>query len=391
MRRLRLRRLVILSVAGLLFALLNVPAALAQPANDDFDTPTVISALPFTDSISTVDATTAGDDPFCNSSEHTVWYSFTPTQDMQIRADTFGSDYDTNLGVFTGSRGNLSQVACAFFPPQVTFTAAADTTYFFMVGSTFGVPGGNLVFNLTGPPANDELGGATPLTLNTPVTQDTTLATSAPTDPTDCTFGPTHNTVWFSFTPTVSQPLNLDRDGSSYTGVSSVLTDLGSGPVLIACGSRFQNGLRFDATAGRTYFFMDSGSFEGGGQLRLTLSPGIIMTVTADEAGTVSRSGTAVVSGTLACNPASPPQGGAGSPTLDIELRQKISKTLVIEGSNRLEIPCPTTPTAWSVTIIGDNGPFRKGRAEVFVSGHGCDQVGCANPEVRQSVRLNWE
>jgi hypothetical protein len=120
MRRLRLRRLVILSVAGLLFALLNVPAALAQPANDDFDTPTVISALPFTDSISTVDATTAGDDPFCNSSEHTVWYSFTPTRDMQIRADTFGSDYDTNLGVFTGSRGNLSQVACAFFPPQVT-------------------------------------------------------------------------------------------------------------------------------------------------------------------------------------------------------------------------------------------------------------------------------
>jgi hypothetical protein len=389
MRRRRLRRLVILGVAGLLFALLNVPAALAQPANDDFDTPTVISALPFADSISTVDATTAGDDPFCNSSEHTVWYSFTPTRDMQIRADTSSSDYDTNLGVFTGSRGNLNQVACAFFPPQVTFNAAANTTYFFMVGSTFGVPGGNLVFNLTGPPANDELGGATPLTLNTPVTQDTTLATSAPTDPTGCVFGATHNTVWFSFTATASQPLNLDRSGSNYGGRSAVLTDLGSGPVLIGCG--FGDGLRFDATAGRTYFFMDSGFEEGGGQLQLTLRPGIIMTVTADQTGTVSRSGTAVVSGTLACNPASPPQGGAGPPTLDIELRQKISKTLVIQGHNFLEIPCPTTPTAWSVTIIGDNGPFRKGRAEVFVSGHGCDQVGCANPEVRQSVRLNWE
>jgi hypothetical protein len=271
-------------------------------------------------------------------------------------------------------------------PCQVTFNAAANTTYFFMVGSTFGVPGGNLVFNLTGPPANDELGGAAPLTLNTPVTQDTTLATSAPTDPTDCVFGATHNTVWFSFTATASEPLNLDRSGSNYGGRSAVLTDLGSGPVLIGCG--FGAGLRFDATAGRTYFFMDSGFEEGGGQLQLTLRPGIIMTVTADPTGTVSRSGTAVVSGTLACNPASPPQGGAGSPTLDIELRQKISKTLVIQGHNFLEIPCPTTPTAWSVTIIGDNGPFRKGRAEVFVSGHGCDQVGCANPEVRQSVRL---
>jgi hypothetical protein len=389
MRQLRLRRLVVVSVAGLLFALLNVPAALAQPANDDFDTPTVIGALPFTDSISTVDATVAADDPFCNSSEHTVWYSFTPTQDGPIRADTFGSDYDTNLAVYVGSRGALSEIACAFFPSQVTFAAAADTTYFFMVGSTFGVPGGTLVFNVAGPPANDEIGGAAPLTLNTTVTQDTTLATSSPTDPTNCTFGPTHTTVWFSFTPAESRSLTLDRSGSSYSGRLSVLTDLGSGPVVIACG--FGDGVRFDATAGRTYFFMDSGFTEGGGQLQLTLRPGIVMTVTADPAGTVSRSGTAVVSGTLACNPASPPQGGAGSPTLDVVLRQRISKTLVIQGSNFLEIPCPTTPTAWSVTIIGDNGPFRKGRAEVFVTGFACDPVACASTELRQSIRLNWE
>jgi hypothetical protein len=508
MRRPRLRRLVVVSVAALLFALLNVPEALAQPANDDFDSATVISALPFTDSISTADATaaaddpsctgntfsvwysftptrdtpiradtagsdyatalgvytgsrgalsevacepfggqvaftasasttyffmvagafggpggnlvfrvnppppnddfdsptvapalpftdseftggatTAADDPSCAGNEHTVWYSFTPTRDMPIRADTAGSDYTTSLGVYTGSRGALSEVACQSSPARVIFSATADTTYFFMVA---GVPGGTLVFNVTeGPPPNDEIGGATPLTLNTPVTQDTTLATSSPTDPTDCVFGQTHNTVWFSFTPAVSQPLTLDRSGSSYSGRLAVLTDLGSGPVLIACGSG--DGVRFDATAGRTYFFMDSGFNEGGGQLQLTLRPGIVMTVVADQTGTVSRSGTAVVSGTLACNPASPPQGGAGSPTLDIVLRQKISKTLVIAGHNFLEIPCPTTPTAWSVTIIGDNGPFRKGRAEVFVTGLACDQVACASPEVRQSIRLDWE
>jgi hypothetical protein len=387
MRRLRLRRLVVLGVAGLLFALLNVPAALAQPANDDFDSATVIGALPFTDSISTVDATAAADDPSCTSNEHSVWYSFTPTHDTPIRADTAGSDYGTALGVYTGSRGALSEVACASSPARVVFSATADTTYFFMVA---GAPGGTLVFNVTeGPPANDEIGGATPLTLNTTITQDTTFATAAPTDPTDCVFGPTHNTVWFSFTPAVSQPLTLDRSSSNYSGRLAVLTDLGSGPVLIACG--FGSGVRFDATAGRTYFFMDSGFNEGGGQLQLTLRPGIVMTVVADQTGTVSRSGTAVVSGTLACNPASPPQGGAGSPTLDIVLRQRISKTLVIQGSNFLEIPCPTTPTAWSVTIVGDNGPFRKGRAEVFVTGFACDPVACASVEVRQSIRLNWE
>jgi hypothetical protein len=240
-------------------------------------------------------------------------------------------------------------------------------------------------------PANDELSGATALTLNTPVTQDTTLATAAPSDPTDCTFGPTHNTVWFSFTPTVSQPLNLDRSGSNYEGVVSVLTDLGSGPAVIACGFRFAAGLRFDATGGRTYYFMDSAESEGGGQLRLTLSPGIAMTVVVNPTGTVSRSGTAVVSGTLACNPGVGVDPNREAPTLRIVLRQRISKTLVIQGSENLRIPCPTTPTAWDATIIGDNGPFRKGQAEVFATGTACDALGCATPEVRQAVRLEWE
>src|SRR6266545_3924344 len=91
MRRPHIRRLVVVSVAGLLLALLHASAALAQPANDDFDSATVIAALPFSDSISTADATTAGDDPSCTGNEHTVWYAFTPTQDGIIMADTVGS------------------------------------------------------------------------------------------------------------------------------------------------------------------------------------------------------------------------------------------------------------------------------------------------------------
>jgi hypothetical protein len=55
--------------------------------------------------------------------------------------------------VYTGSRGALSEVACASSPPEVTFNASANTTYFFMVASAAGGPGGTLVFQVSeGPP-----------------------------------------------------------------------------------------------------------------------------------------------------------------------------------------------------------------------------------------------
>jgi hypothetical protein len=357
------------------------------PTNDDIDNAAMIGGLPFTDSITTADATSAADDPSCNGNGHSVWYSFTPTRDLPVKSDTSGSDYATSLSVYTGSRGALSQVACASAPAQVSFNASANTTYFFMVASAAGGPGGNLVFNVTeGPPANDEIGGAIPLTLNTTVTEDTTLATTAPTDPTQCEFEQS-STVWFSFTATQSQPINVDRSGSSYSGATYVLTDLGSGPVVIACSFRFENGVRFDASAGKTYYFMIAGGFSGGGQLQLSLRPGIVLTVVINPNGNVDRQGIAVVGGTLVCSQGIGPPFDE-SPTLAVDLRQRVSKTLVIEGTKDLRIPCPTTPTGWSATIIGSNGPFRKGQAEVLVTGSACDAIGCDTPEVRQIVTL---
>jgi hypothetical protein len=384
MRRTQIRRLAVVGVAGLLLALLNASAALAQPANDDFDSATVISALPFTDTISTVDATNPGDDPFCNGFEHTVWYAFTPTQDTPVKADTAGSDYATSLGVYTGSRGALGEVACASSPAEVAFNASANTTYFFMVA---GVPGGTLVFNVTeGPPANDEIGGATPLTLNTTITQNMALATRSATDPTTCGdfFD---NTVWFSFTTTQSQPLNLDKRGSTTRGFLALLTDLGSGPVVIACAKDsevIRPELRFDATAGRTYYVMAAAysSFEAG-ILNLTLRPAVVATVAIDQRVAVNGQGVATVTGTLACSQ------GIGGASLHVVLRQRVNRTLVIEGSRDLSnLLCPTTPANWSATIVGSNGPFFPGNGEVFVTGSVCDPVGCDTPDVHRLVRL---
>lgn len=134
--------------------------AFAQPANDDFDSATVISVLPFTDSINTMDATKAADDPYSCYGYwygHTVWYSFTPTENMRIGVDISGSDYMIFLTAYTGSRGALSQTACVWsWWPTLMYTNASQPIYF-MVGSYGSEPGGNLKLKVNAFP---------PLTIN---------------------------------------------------------------------------------------------------------------------------------------------------------------------------------------------------------------------------------
>ena len=129
------------------------------PPNDDFNSPTVIPSMPFTVSQNVTTATVAPDDPFCVSRTQTVWFAFTPTQNVRLEANTFGSNYDTTLSVYTGSRGALTQLGCnddanLSVQSRVRFNAVAGTTYFIEVSSFsfFPVSSANLVFNLVPAP-----------------------------------------------------------------------------------------------------------------------------------------------------------------------------------------------------------------------------------------------
>lgn len=134
---------------------LHSVSVLAVPTNDDFDNATVITTLPFTDNVNTSEATVASDDPlndetcgFGSIGGHTVWYQFTPTEDMRINLNTSGSDYDPNVFVYTGTRGSLARVTCNFLPTSATFDAVAGETYYFLVGPSGGEAGRNLVLEV---------------------------------------------------------------------------------------------------------------------------------------------------------------------------------------------------------------------------------------------------
>lgn len=119
--------------------------------------------LPYADSVSTSGASTEPSDPTpvtspdCGNGSRakSVWYRFTAPTTGTITADTFDSDYDTILSVYTGSCGTLTPVPgqCNDDDPfdgaqsKVLFQAPAGTTYYFMI-TAFENDGGNLTFHL---------------------------------------------------------------------------------------------------------------------------------------------------------------------------------------------------------------------------------------------------
>jgi hypothetical protein len=123
------------------------------PSNDDFNNAIQISSIPYSISYDVTNATTAPDDPSCFGNNQTVWFSYTPSTNLRLEANTFGSNYDTTLSVYSGIRGALTQIACnddsnGTVQSRVRFDATAGTTYYFMVSSLYPVNPASLTFNL---------------------------------------------------------------------------------------------------------------------------------------------------------------------------------------------------------------------------------------------------
>jgi hypothetical protein len=129
----KVHSLLAVAAAAAAFVLLQPAIASAAVPNDDFDSATVIGALPFADTVDMTQATTAADDPLLCFGEPaspfgTVWYSFTPAFSGLVRPTV---TYLANLSMYTGGRGSLTLVTCGATALEVT----AGVTYHFMLAS----------------------------------------------------------------------------------------------------------------------------------------------------------------------------------------------------------------------------------------------------------------
>ena len=137
------------------------------PSNDDFAGAIVIGSLPYTNTESTQGATEELGEPLTSSCSSetmatTVWYTFTPSTDLLMQADTFGTDFPHVGVIYSGNDlASLTPVGClglAFGAPLFNhgfdiFIASAGVTYYFQIGSCTDPAcgtGGILTFNLQG-------------------------------------------------------------------------------------------------------------------------------------------------------------------------------------------------------------------------------------------------
>jgi hypothetical protein len=146
-----------LLIAALLSGVLAGPAWAQPPANDTFENATVISSLPFSDTLDTTEATSDSDDAevvaACGVSVTTarsVWYQYTAPVDQVVVIDTSGSDYSVGVGVVTGSPGGFVAQTC--FAGSGTLFATAGVTYHFGIADIGGGTGGTLRLSVTAPP-----------------------------------------------------------------------------------------------------------------------------------------------------------------------------------------------------------------------------------------------
>lgn len=111
------RRRLVAVVAGLVLATSGAvvgaagPATGAPPGNDTIENALDLTGIPTRVVQNTREADAEAGDGRCVRGD-SVWYRFRPTTTSTARVVTVGSDYDTILAVFRGSRADRTRIAC---------------------------------------------------------------------------------------------------------------------------------------------------------------------------------------------------------------------------------------------------------------------------------------
>jgi hypothetical protein len=359
--------------------------AVTPPPNDHLSGATVVSAIPFTQTLDTTAATTDAKDAQLNAScfapatNNSVWYKYKArASDSLLVVDTTGTDYSAGVMIAEGTASSPTLDACN--PTSAEIVPAAGTTYFIMVFDDTGA-GGTLQVSIHGKgpvPANDKFAHAT-VVHSLPFTQtvDTTGATTDANDTQaneNCGAPATGHSVWYKYTA-----------GASDTAVAFGTTQSNFSPgFLVATGTKgaltmLNCGLGTVSTAvipGEAYYVMVFDPFGGpGGTLAFQAEAAPVLNTTVQYKTHVEGTGEADLKGTYNCT------NGGANPFWDISGQLvEIVGSSVATGSFDAGIgtaTCDGTDHRWTALGTPDSVSFAPGKAAALTSTALCGDLVC--------------
>lgn len=244
-------------------------------------------------------------------------------------------------------------------------------------------------------PANDTYSGRVSVTESLPFLyeQDTREATTDADDAAineNCGAPATDASVWFTYTPTADVAVVASVEKANYSAGVIVATGQPGAWSLVTCGAP---AVPWDAVAGETYTILtfdwqDDGGGNGGDLILIVeeIPPPPTVDVTVNPVGAFnSRTGEALISGTVMCTA---PEGQVVQDAgLQVELSQVVGR-FIIRGYGWEGLECDGVSRPWTVSVIGDNGLFKGGRAASVTIAYACGDFMCSDSFVEQQVHL---
>jgi hypothetical protein len=253
-----------------------VVSQLVMAQNDSFAGALVVGDLPFDGAvdIGTISVEPEEPRPSCawNTFEKTAWYAVTPAVSGVLKVHSTGSSTSTFSAVWTGPALNsLAELDCAsYYEGWINLNVTAGETYYIQTGPFVSANEGslNIHLELVTAPGNDAFSQAEPVnSIPFSFAGHNWAASTEPGEPSpSCSWNGANNTVWFSFTPAVSQSYNLTLPeafgynvvavyaGQSLENLSEIgcRTDLG------------YNHLAVHLEAGETYYYQVGSHYDFG-------------------------------------------------------------------------------------------------------------------------------
>ena len=263
--KLNIKNLARISGLTLILLLINIAPALASaPSNDNFADATVITSFPFSDTTNTTEATVEPGDPdTCFLRYRSIWYTYTPESDdrLSIYSST-DEGYSVTLSIYKLENGGLTSISCSTSKiVTVNLDVTEGSIYYIELMVHSYSDGGNVTINISQSlqPDNDDFAHARVIP-DVPYSEssDTTFASAESGEPRSCGWPVYQQSLWYSFTPTMSGSYTAESNGDGYAHLAvytgSDLYNLQN----LACSASDWYTIARTATwleAGTTYYF----------------------------------------------------------------------------------------------------------------------------------------